>query len=129
MKDFDSWNNLKKEIQNTEQSRFFKEGEIWWTRIGINIGHEADGKGEKYQRPVLIIKKYNKFSFLGIPLTTSPKMNPYGISLGSIDGKQVSLNASQIKYTDSRRITERMSVLSKEVFELVKQKASQLSFG
>ena len=37
MKDFDKWNSIKKET-NTEQSRLYTVREIWWCRLGVNIG-------------------------------------------------------------------------------------------
>ena len=42
-------------------------------RMGLNIGYEQDGKGEDFLRPVLILKKFNKRVFLGIPLTKIKK--------------------------------------------------------
>jgi len=45
-KDFDTWNEKKKLInsQSIDSDFFVLEGEIWWTSIGINIGHEINGK-------------------------------------------------------------------------------------
>jgi mRNA interferase MazF len=51
----------------------FKEGELWWCSIGMNIGVEIFGKGADCARPVVIFKKFNADSLLGIPLTTKPK--------------------------------------------------------
>jgi hypothetical protein len=39
-KDFDSWNDFKKTLQKDVTIRNFSQREIWWTSIGINIGHE-----------------------------------------------------------------------------------------
>lgn len=48
MKNFDSWNELKKGLENTnrllDKEFFFHEREIWWTSLGLNLGHEQDGK-------------------------------------------------------------------------------------
>lgn len=44
-KDFDSWNQKKKIVNNKEHlSPLFKERDIWWLSIGINVGFEEDGK-------------------------------------------------------------------------------------
>lgn len=43
-KDFDSWNEQKKQLENTQKTVLFKEREIWWTSIGVNIGNESCGK-------------------------------------------------------------------------------------
>lgn len=68
-KDFDSWNIVKK---NTEDGRRapVKLGEVYWCKIGLNIGVELDGKNNQYLRPVLIIKKYSNEIVFCVPLTT-----------------------------------------------------------
>jgi hypothetical protein len=48
-------------------------------------------------RPVIVLKKYNKYSFLALPLSTSPKENRYRISVGIVDGKNATANLSQLK--------------------------------
>lgn len=40
-KQFDDWNNLKKELQNKQNKIHFKETEIWWVSIGQNIKSES----------------------------------------------------------------------------------------
>jgi len=69
------------------RSRPPREGEIWWVRLGKNIGYETYGKSREFTRPVIILKKYNQYSFLALPLTTAPKPNPYRLPIGMVDGK------------------------------------------
>jgi len=128
-KSFDDWNHLKKDIHNRENHRFFKQGEIWWINLGVNIGYEADGKGDCYERPVLILKKYNQFSFLAVPLTTANKENPYKLSIGKIEDKDSFINTSQLRYVDSKRLTNKVTTLDKDLFLVIKQKTSQINFG
>ncbi len=73
-KDFDGWNEQKKNVHKEEKELFFREGEIRWNFVGVNIGREEDGKGELALRPVLVIKKWNKNIFLDIPLTSKEKI-------------------------------------------------------
>lgn len=40
-KDFDKWNNLKKEIEIKSTEFIIKEWEIWWTYLGLNIQNES----------------------------------------------------------------------------------------
>lgn len=67
----------KKGIDSLDNRLFFKEGEIWWAYLGLNIGFEIDGKGKDFSRPVLVLKKYNGYSFLALPLSTSQSINKY----------------------------------------------------
>ncbi len=130
-KDFDTWNQKKKELHGKPQDSilFFKEGEVWWVHLGVNVGFEMDGKGKESTRPVLVIKKYNKFSFLALPLSTSFKSNQYRIPVGMVDGKSAAANVSQIKNIDSKRLARKICTLERDLFENVKQKTSQVNFG
>lgn len=72
IKDFDQWNELKKRIDGiTTKPALFKEGEIWWASVGINIGYEEDGKSNNFARPVVILRKFNSSLLLGAPLTSN----------------------------------------------------------
>ncbi|HLD76903.1 MAG TPA: type II toxin-antitoxin system PemK/MazF family toxin [Rickettsiales bacterium] len=77
IKDFDIWNKLKTKLDSKPTPPSFKEKEIWWCSLGINIGHEENGKNQLFNRPVLVIRKFNKHIFLGIPLTTKIKYNKF----------------------------------------------------
>ena len=65
MKDFDQWNELKKkiEVEKNEPDKFPKEGEVWMSSLGKNIGFEQNGSGDNFSRPVLIVKKFNNHMF------------------------------------------------------------------
>ena len=77
-KDFDGWNTNKKHLDKIDQPVFFREREIWWCSIGINVGHEQDGRGSDYRRPVLVLRKFNRWLFIGVPLSLQIKPNnPY----------------------------------------------------
>ena len=57
MKKYDEWNIVKQKAHNTERKLGFRQRDIFWLRIGQNIGSEEFGKGNEFQRPVLIIRK------------------------------------------------------------------------
>ncbi len=128
-KDFDVWNNLKKQIDCKQGILYFKEGEIWWIHAGLNIGFEINGKGKEFMRPILIVRKYNKYSFLAIPLSTSKITNQYKVPVGLIDDKEAVAVLSQIKNVDSRRLINKIGSLEKNLFKIVKEKTSQVNFG
>ncbi|MFA7308472.1 MAG: hypothetical protein WC045_00185 [Patescibacteria group bacterium] len=67
--EFSKWNNLKIPIAERKKFPQFSEREIWWCSIGKNVGHECDGKNELFERPVLVLKKFNRDTFLGMPIT------------------------------------------------------------
>lgn len=55
-KDFDKWNAEKKKVHvaSGDKPIYFREHEIWWCRLGANIGFEQDGKGKSFSRSVVL---------------------------------------------------------------------------
>jgi mRNA interferase MazF len=72
-KDFSEWHRLKTELQQRQGSPNPNQREIWWCSVGLNLGHEEDGKGTQFSRPVLVVRKFNRRIFWGVPLTTQIK--------------------------------------------------------
>ncbi len=104
-KDFDKWNKLKKKLDKSNvKPPEVKEGDIWWSFMGENIGKEISGKGEIFGRPVLIFKKINEITFSCIPLTTSEKVfNEWKYKIDVMD-RQSYLYFDQMKTLDYRRL-------------------------
>jgi len=130
-KDFDRWNIIKKATDaGDEDARpFYREGEIWWVRLGKNIGYELDGKSREFTRPVIVIKKYNQYSFLALPLTTAQKPNPYRLPIGIVDGKPAFATLSQLRNIDSKRLVKKIGRLEGDAFDVIKKEASRVNFG
>ena len=66
-KDFAHWHPLKKQLHERQDVPSFEEREIWWCSIGANIAYEQDGKHAAYHRPVLVVRKFSRHLFLGVP--------------------------------------------------------------
>jgi mRNA interferase MazF len=76
-KKFDKWNDLKQKLHYSKKEIIFKNRDIFWASIGINIGFEQDGKGKIFSRPVLVVKKFNNNIFFGIPLSSQIKKGSF----------------------------------------------------
>ena len=64
MKDFDKWNKRKKKIDyNNTKNILPKIKEVWWLSIGLNVGVEEDGKNSNFERPVLVVRVFNRQCF------------------------------------------------------------------
>lgn len=113
MKDFDSWNILKKNINNKNKNPDFSDADIWWVNLGANIGYEIDGKNDNFERPVLVIKKHNKETFLAVTLTSREKQNKWHIKIKQND-KEYIINTSQIRTISSKRLIRKISQISKK---------------
>ncbi len=88
--------------------------------MGINVGFEEDGKHDKYIRPVLIIRKFNRDLFLGIPMSTRLKDSPYYIKV-TVDKQVVSVLISQIRTFSARRIQDKLAEIDTKDFKKVKE--------
>ena len=126
IKDFDGWNIQKKKIHSFGRNKLYHARDIWWCDLGVNIGFEQDGTGEKNGRPVLIIRGFSKEVCLIIPLTTSQKNNRYYLKIGKVDNKKASAIISQIRLLDTKRLVNKIGVLNKERFEEIKKAVKNL---
>ncbi|MFH0845890.1 MAG: type II toxin-antitoxin system PemK/MazF family toxin [Patescibacteria group bacterium] len=93
--------------------------------MGLNVGYEQDGNGEEYLRPAVVLKKFNKKIFLGIPLTKIKKDLPFYYNF---EFKKINSSAilSQIRLFDSKRLKFRYGKLSKSDFDKIKEKLIEL---
>lgn len=114
-KDFDKWNAEKKRA-NAEQPRLYTVREVWWCRIGINVGSEQDGSGKLFLRPVVIVRGFGANTCMVIPLTTSTQHHPLRVPVGKIQDKTAKAILSQIRVIDTRRLVEKIGFLDKKIF-------------
>ena len=123
-KDFKKWHEKKKILNEREDidNIFFREKEVWWTALGVNIGFEQDGKGEGFRRPVLILKKFNKYAVLIVPLTTKIKKdNKYYISCSIVDDSTLRMAIiSQVRLIDTKRLIDKLGVADEDSFVEIK---------
>ena len=118
-KDFNQWNDLKKTVKLRDRLPTFKQREIWWCNLGLNIGHEENGKNHDYSRPILILRKFNNHIFFGIPLTTQIKEKHYYYKI-SFKGKEQCIMISQLRLFDSKRLINKMGDLSQKQFNEIR---------
>jgi len=119
-KDFDKWSKKKKELDTKDGLPTFKEREIWWCSIGINVGHEENGKGIEFHRPILVIRKFNKRLFWGVPLTSQIKDNPHYHQF-TFNGKEQCAMLTHLRLWDVSRLNEnKMGQLGKREFTAIR---------
>jgi mRNA-degrading endonuclease toxin of MazEF toxin-antitoxin module len=118
---FDLWNAEKKHINHFEKPRFCKEREIWWCSFGINIGHEENGKGKNFRRPVLVLKKFSTRTALVVPLTKSSTHHKFKIKLSRIGNFDSWCIISQLRVIDTRRFTVKITEIEKSEWSKIKK--------
>jgi mRNA interferase MazF len=110
VKEFDSVNENKKWLNERDVFIGFKEREVWFAAIGVNVGHEQDGKNELFERPILVVKRYNYRMLMAIPLSKKLKDDPYYIPY-LFGGKMFSAVISQARLIDARRLLRKIYTL------------------
>ncbi len=124
MKDFDSWNELKKKIEDGGNipDRFPKESEVWMSSLGKNIGYEQNGSSDNFSRPILIVKKFNNHMFWVIPLSTKQKEFDFYFNYTDPNNQKVSAILAQMKLISVKRLKRKLYDIPSELFDEMKQK-------
>ena len=130
MKKFDIWNEAKKKIRSDDlpADTFFYEREVWWIRMGQNVGVEENGKGLNFLRPVLILRKHNPNCFLGVPLTGTNKDHPFYFTF-VCDDKLTSAILSQVRLFDRKRLYLKIDTIKLEDFAEIKNAVAIINLG
>jgi mRNA interferase MazF len=119
---FDSWNIIKKETEKIQHRWTIKNREIYWVKIGYNIGYESYGKDKEFLRPVVVLKKFSNELFLGIPLTSKIKDSRYYFNFFPMNKqKQNSAMLSQVKVFSTKRIKRKFGKIDKDNFLKMKE--------
>ena len=108
--DFNSWNILKKKIETEIDpvDKYPKEGEVWMSTVGKNIGFEQNGSGDNFSRPVVIIKKFNNHMFWSVPLSTKQKDFDFYYNYTDINNQAVSAILAQMKLMSIKRLKRKL---------------------
>lgn len=125
-KDFNSWNLEKQNLESAGPNDvIFHKGEIWWCSIGVNIGSEQDGKNKLYERPVLVLRKFNNRMAWVLPMTTKNREGDYYHQLDH-NGVISSAILSQLKLVSVKRFRRFVRKISQHQFSIIQDKIIKL---
>lgn len=116
---FDDWNVVKKNLQQKESVKYFKERQVWWCSIGQNLGSESYGKGKTFTRPVLIYKKFSGELFLGLPVTSKMKQGSWYVSIKH-KGQDITVLYNQARIYDKKRLVDRFGEIDDTDYAKIK---------
>ncbi len=124
---FDKWNEVKKDTQKINMSLSIKPREIYWAKIGYNVGDEQYGKGKEFVRPVLIIRALTKDLFIGVPTSTTIRENKdYFQTIHYKDDLNRDIKSScmllQIKTFSKKRLLNKIGKVKVDEFKKVIEK-------
>ncbi|MFA6304640.1 MAG: type II toxin-antitoxin system PemK/MazF family toxin [Patescibacteria group bacterium] len=115
LRDYKKWHSLKKTIEDAFIEKLFREREVWWCSLGANVGFEQDGKHDQFERPVLVLRKFSKGMFWGLPLTSRPKQGPFYM-LFDLKNTPATILMSQLRVLSSKRLIRRIGKISSKTF-------------
>lgn len=122
VKRFNVWTKLKRKVHNyTGPTAHCKPREVWWVSLGHNVGFEQDGKGNNFERPVLVVKTFSKGLFLGIPLTSKPHKGDYFFDI-EYNGIPSIAILSQVRALSQNRLLNKVGVVPIDMFNDLKKK-------
>jgi mRNA interferase MazF len=127
-KDFEKWSSEKEHIHVHGQAPFYHEREVWWCALGTNIGFEQDGTGKNYDRPVVILRGFNKNVFFGVALTGRKREGSFYLHLGEIQDRDASAVLSQVRLCDSRRLVRKIATLDEITFRKLQEAVKRTLF-
>ena len=117
-KDFDRWNEQKKNLNEVNRVLYVHAREIWWCSLGVNIGSEIDGKNNNFERPVIIVKVYNKDSVIILPITSKEKNDIFHYKIQTSE-KIVWVKLTQTRTVSAKRLLRKVDFLNQENFDLL----------
>ena len=121
MKKIIEWTKLKIRLAICPEITFyFHEREIWWASLGVNIGYEQNGKNEKFERPVLVFKKFNKSTLWVLPLTSKNRTGEFFYQF-EYEGRKYSIILSQLRLVSSKRLLRKIRALPDADFEKIRK--------
>ena len=124
---YDEWNSVKKKTEKINRKLGIKPREIFWLKIGKNIGHEEYGKGREFVRPVIIIRQLTADLFIGVPTTTTKKENnDYFHNIHYENRKKVKIHSVamllQFRTLSKKRLLSKIGTVQKDEFNVIVEK-------
>jgi mRNA interferase MazF len=132
LKEFDKWNEVKKTTEQSNMKLSIKSREIYWTKIGQNIGNEQYGKGEEFTRPVIVIRQLTSDLFVGVPTTSATKENNdyfHNINYTHTKTKDSVTSSAmilQVKVFSKKRVLNKIGTVNKIEFNTIVDKLKLL---
>jgi mRNA-degrading endonuclease toxin of MazEF toxin-antitoxin module len=128
---FDRWNDIKKATDAADEAArlYFREGEIWWVRLGKNIGYETDGKSREFTRPVIILKKTTSTHSLRCPSRPRQSPTPTVSRSAWLTASKHSQRSRRCGNIDSKRLVKKIVHLDADMLAAIKKEASRVNFG
>lgn len=124
-KNFLSWISQKELIHTKNKSVYVHARDVWWASVGVNIGTEIDGKNDRFERPVLVLRPLGREQFIGIPLTSKLKQGVFYKSV-TYQGATGVACLSQLRVFSTKRVLRKIARVDTKSFKDIQAKLVEL---
>ena len=107
-------------MHKSKRKIYFRERQIWWCSFGLNIGFEQDGKNNRFERPALILKKFNPYVLWILPMTSIAKSGKYYYQFEH-NNRKYSIILSQLRLISSKRLLRKIRTFPGDEFKRVRE--------
>lgn len=128
-KNFDHWNACKKILDTQSRRLVFRNREVWWAHIGLNIGVEIDGKHELFLRPVIVLTTFNMHMAFVVPTTSQDKFGNHYLCVASNSGKNYTVCLTQARSISCKRLLRKIDTISESDFQCILNKLCFVILG
>lgn len=126
IKRFLEWIGVKQKLDaNDYTPPLVKEGELWWCAVGENVGIETSGKGRNFTRPVIVLKRFGRLAFFGIPTTTKERKGSWYVQF-THKGTSETAMLTQARMFSYKRLDRKMGEIDTTDFRNVKEAFNRL---
>lgn len=87
--------------------------------VGMNIGFEQNGTGRIFERPALVVKKFNNKMYWIAPLSTKQKEYDFYYNFIDPNGKKGSVILAQLRLVSVRRFIRDMYKINEADFDAI----------
>lgn len=119
-KALNSWHLKLLILLDTKERLDSHEREIWWIKLGQNIGWEQNGKGDEFLRPALIVRKFHSDLMWAVPVTRTIRSGNYFHTLKATKCKG-QLILPQMKPIDSVRLVKKIERIDEAQYLTVRK--------
>ena len=118
---------LRKKTEKTKRVLTIKQREVWWAKIGKNIGSEEYGKHENFTRPIVVIRRLTNDLVLVVPTTTKIKENNdyfHTVSFfEKVKQKKINVTIMILQLVISiKRVLNKIGIIDKNSFQQIQEK-------
>lgn len=121
LKRFAEWFTRKQKLHSqSHKPPLVSERDLWWVGFGENVGQEMNGKGNKFARPAVVLKKLAHGFYLVAPTTTKKHDGTWYVHIQHA-GVDEYVCLHQIRTVDYRRLDRKIGQIDPADFFRVRE--------